>query len=528
MSAGPSFSRRTGLKLPLAFGGALAGSTALSRPSLAQGTDARTLRFVPSANLSTLDPLWSAALIAFTYGYLVYDQLYGLDAQLMPQPQMVQGHELSDGEKTWRFTLREGLLFHDGEPVRAADCVASIRRWSQRDPFGQYLATQLDEMKAIDDRRFEIRLKRPYPLLTYGLGATACFIMPERVATKFDAFTQVTESVGSGPFRFVRDEWVSGARAVFTRFDKYKPRDEKPEFWSGGKVAHLDRVEWQIMPDPATAAAALQSGEVDWLERPLLDLVPQLNSTPGIKTEVVDRLGSLAMIYLNNREGPFSNPKLASALFPAVNQTEAMQAVLGDQKDLYKTDVGFFVPGSPYTSDAGMEVLKGKRDIAAAKKLLADAGYNGEKIVQIVSAESPTLNPLSEVTRAMFQELGVNVDYQATDWGTLLSRTRSRDVNNPWHCYAVTWSGLWVTNPGSSIPLYGEKPDPRMMALKDEWLQAPDLAAQKAVAARMQEQAFAAPPFIPLGQWFIPQAMRNNVQDVVKASTAVFWNVRKS
>jgi peptide/nickel transport system substrate-binding protein len=514
----PRMTRRATLALPLLGG--------LTRPALSQGAASRTLRFVPSANLSTLDPLWSAALIAFTYGYMVYDQLYGLDDSLTPQPQMVAGHELSDNDCTWRFTLREGLLFHDGEPVRARDCVASIKRWAQREPFGQSMVAQLVEMRALDDRRFEIRLKQPYPLLTYGLGATACFIMPERMA-QIDAFTQVTETIGSGPFRFLRDEWNSGSRAAFARFDRYVPRAEPPAFWSGGKSVKLDRVEWLIMPDPSTAAAALQNGEVDWLERPLIDLVPQLTRQRGIRSEVVDRLGSQAMIYLNTRTGPFANPQLRRALFPAVKQDDYMSAVVGEQASLAQSGVGYFIPGSPYASDAGMEALTGPRDMDLARKLVREAGYDGTPIVQLATPESPTLNPLSEVARAMLADIGLKVDYQTMDWGTLLNRVRSRDAANPWHCYAVTWSGLWVTNPGSSIPLYGETPDPAMLELKEAWLRAPDLAGRQEVAARMQRAAFENPPFIPLGQWRTPQLMRDNVKGVVKASTAVFWNVDK-
>ncbi|MDB5370583.1 MAG: transporter substrate-binding protein [Roseomonas sp.] len=517
----PNLTRRSTLALPL-----LGAAAALSRPALAQGPAARTLRFVPSANLSTLDPLWSAALIAFTYGYMVYDQLYGLDDSLTPQPQMVAGHELSDNDRTWRFTLRDGLMFHDGEPVRARDCVASIKRWAQREPFGQYLVTQLDEMRVLGDKHFEIRLKTPYPLLTYGLGATACFIMPERSA-QVDAFTAVTETVGSGPFRFLRDEWNSGSSAAFARFEKYVPRQEAPAFWSGGKVAHLDRVEWIVMPDPATAAGALRNGEVDWLERPLFDLVPQMKRLPGIRSEVVDPLGSLAMIYLNTRTGPFADARLRRALMPAVRQEDYMGAVVGDQSELARTGVGFFIPGSPYASAAAMEALNTPRDIDLARKLVRESGYDGTPIVQLATPDSPTLNPLSEVTRAMFLEIGLKVDYQTMDWGTLLNRTRSRDTSQPWHCYAVTWSGLWVSNPGSSIPLYGEVPDPAMMTLKSDWLQAPDLPARKNMAEAMQRKAFENPPFIPLGQWRTPQLMRDNVTDVVKASTAVFWNVRK-
>ena len=503
---------------------ALAAGAALAKPALAQRTAA--LRFVPSANLFSLDPLWSAALVSYHYGHMVYDQLYGLDASLTPQPQMVEAHETTADGLTWRFLLREGLRFHDGEPVRGADCIASIRRWSQRDPFGQYLAANLVEMRATGDRRFEIQLKAPFPLLTYGFGAPACFIMPERVAST-NAFTQVTDFVGSGPFRFLRDEWVSGSRAAFARFADYVPRQEAPSFWSGGKRALLDRVEWLIMPDFSTAALALQQGEVDWLERPLLDLVPRLRRAPGVTADIIDPLGAVAMLVLNTRDGPFANPALRRGLLPAMDQQDCMAAIVGEQRELIRTGVGFFHPASPYASTAGVEALTRPRDLAAARRAVQEAGYRGERIVQMAVPENPASYPVSEVVRATLTAIGLNVDFQTMDLGTMLSRTRSQDASAPWHCYCAVWAGFTLTNPGSNIPLYGPAPDARMDGMKADWLGAPDQGGRLRIAEAMQRHAFEALPFVPLGQYALPQAYRSNISGIVKASTCVFWNVQK-
>ena len=508
---------------------AAAAATGLARPAIGQG-NAKALRFVPHANLSTPDPLWSSALIAFDAAYMYADQLYGLNAALLPQPQMVAGHELSDDKLTWRFALREGLLFHDNEPVRAKDAVASIRRWAQRDLFGKRMASQLDEMKPLDDRRFEIRLKKPFAHLLYGLGATSCFIMPERIVGATDAFTQIKEAVGSGPYRFLKDEWDNGSHAAFARFDKYLPRQEKPEFWSGGKVAYLDRVDWMIMPDAATAAAALQKGEVDWLERPLFDLLPKLRGSPGIKLEVVDPLGTWTELYFNNAIPPFDNPKLRRALFPAIVQSDFIQAVVGDQSELMRTGVGMFLPGSPSASNVGMEALTSPRNIDLARKLVRESGYNGEQIVQMVPTDLPTANAYGLVGNQLLRDCGLNVKLDAIDWGTLLSRWNSKENTDKgaWNCFVVGWAGLWITNPGSHLPLHGNKPNPKMEALTETWFDAPDLAAQQKVAVDMQRLAFEEPPFIPVGQYFVPQAHRDTVTDIVRAPVTPFWNVKKT
>jgi len=179
---------------------------------------------------------------------MIFDTLYGIDNSLTSRPQMCAGHEVSSDELTWTFTLRDGLLFHDNEPVRAIDCTTSITRWWVKDPFGQYLASLTNEVKPLDDKRFQILLKKPFRQMLYALGAENAFIMPERMA-KTPASEQIKEYVGSGPFRFLRDEWISGSHAAWAKNDKYVPRQEPPQYFSGGKIVHFDRVEWLVQKD---------------------------------------------------------------------------------------------------------------------------------------------------------------------------------------------------------------------------------------------------------------------------------------
>ncbi|MCW3474059.1 ABC transporter substrate-binding protein [Limobrevibacterium gyesilva] len=519
----------------LGGGAALAAGSQLARPALAQA--ARVLKFVPQANLANPDPIWTSATVAHIHGHMVWEMLYGIDDQLIPRPQMVAGHELSSDSLTWRLTLRDGLKFHDNEPVRAIDCITSINRWSKRNGFGQQLASQLAEMKVLDDKRFEIRLTSPFPHLPYALGAAACFIMPERIA-KTDAFTQIPDYVGSGPFRFLRNEWVAGASAAYARFEGYVPRQEPPSFWSGGKVAHFDRVEWQVLPDPSTAAAALQRGEVDWVEQPLFDLVPTLRKSPGIKIDALDRLGNVAMIVPNHVQPPFDNPKLLRALLPIVNQEDFVQAVVGDQADLGATGVGVFTPRTPSANTAGMEVLTSKRDLALAKKLIAESGYKGEPILLMSPSDQPALATMAQVTEALFKSVGLNVQFASMDWGTLVQRRTSKELpeKGGWSCYCTTWAGLSVSNPGSHTPLrgnglgghFGWPTDPKMEEMRSAWFQAPDAAAQKKLCEEMQLQVFKNVPFIPVGQWFYPTAYRSNLSGFVRTSSPVFWNVRRT
>ena len=521
----------------LATGAALAGST-LAAPSVRGATASSTLRFVPQADLSSLDPVWTTATVAFNHGFLVYDTLYGIDESLTPQPQMVAGHETSDDGLTWTFTLRDGLLFHDNAPVRAVDCVASIKRWGVRKGFGQKLLSLTNEMTALDDKRFRIRLKSPFPLMTFALGGPdVCFVMPQRSA-EVDAFKQVTDPTGSGPFRFLADERVSGSFTAWAKWEKYVPRPEKPSYWSGGKVANVDRVEWRVVGDPSTAVSALQNGEVDWVENPVFDLLPMLRKDPGVKLLRVDPLFAPGVIALNHTQPPFDNEKLRQAILPAVDQEEFMTSLVGDEKDLMFVPTGVFTPNTPAANDRDMAVFTGKRDVALAKRLVAESGYKGEPVVLMAPSDQAVLVPLCQVANSLFKEIGLNVDFQVMDWGTLVGR---RALDKPaseggWNSFVTSWGGLSLSNPGSHFPLRGNGkegwfgwPDsPKMEALRDKWFTAPDAGAQKAVCADMQALAFQEVPFIPIGSYGIPAAMRANVQGVVQAGNTPFWNVRKS
>jgi peptide/nickel transport system substrate-binding protein len=511
-------------------------ATGLGAPAIAQG-NAKVLRCAPEANLASIDPIWTTATVAINHGYMVYDTLFGVDLSLTPRPQMAAGHTVSDDGRTWTITLRDGLTFHDGEQVRSTDCIASIDRWSKRASWGQALGAVTQEMTVLDDKRFTIHLKKPFALTTYALGVAGCFIMPERVA-KTDPFKQITESIGSGPFKFVKDEWVAGARAVWVRNEKYVSRDEPSDFIAGGKRVYVDRVEHTVMPDGATAAAALQTGEVDWVHVPLIDLVPMLKKSAGVTVAVYDPLGWLGVIRPNFLFPPFDNRKLLRAILPAIDQREFLAAVIGEQSDLGKYPAGYFTVGSTMANMAGMEALSGQRDVAKAKRLVAESGYKDEPVLLMSPTDQPALAQVAQVTRAVFEQVGINVNYQAMDWSTLVARRASREPPDKggWNVFCTSWAGLAVADPGGHFPIrgngsgawFGWPTDAKMEGLRDAWLDAPDLAAQRKICEDMQSHAFEQVPFIPIGQWFYPTAFRNTVTNIVRAPNILHWNLKKA
>lgn len=516
--------------------GALAASGLPRAGRAASATN--TLIFVPQADLSSIDPVWTTATVARNHGMMVYDTLYGIDEQLRPQPQMVAGHEISDDKLTWTFTLRDGLLFHDNDKVRAIDCVASIKRWAQRKGFGQKLISLTNEMTALDDKRFQIRLKSPFPLLPFAFGGPdLCMIMPQRSA-EVDAFKQITDTTGSGPFRFLPDERVAGSHFAWAKFDKYVPRQEKPSYWAGGKAVHVDRVEWKVIPDPATATNALQTGEVDWIEFPLFDLLATFRRDKNIQLVPITTLPAPGMIAMNHTQPPFDNQKLRQAILPAIDQAEFMTALVGDQTDLMTVPTGLFTPGTPMANDRDMQKFTGKRDLALAKKLVAESGYKGEKIVLMLPTDQTVLVPLVQVARAVFDQIGLNVDMQSMDWGTLVGRRASDKpaAEGGWNSFCTSWDGITLSNPGSHLPLrgngksgwFGWPTSPKMEALRDQWFAAPDEAAQKQVCEQMQALAFEEVPYIPIGSYSLPAAIRANVTDIVRSGNTCFWGLRKT
>ena len=410
-----------------------ASAATLAAPAIGRAAGARVLKFIPQSDVTILDPIWTTAYVTRNHGFMVFDTLYGVDASFKAQPQMVAGHSVENDGKLWQLTLRDGLKFHDGEPVLARDCVASIKRWGARDPFGQTLLAMTDELSAGDDKTIVFRLKQPFALLPDALGkpgSNFCAIMPERLA-KTDPFKQVTEMVGSGPFTFKADERVVGSRVVYERNAAYVPRaDGTPDWTAGPKIVNFDRVEWHVIPDASTAAGAMQSREIDWWENPTIDLLPVLRNA-RLNVVTTDPTGLMACMRLNELWPPFDNPAIRRALLKAVDQNDYMIAVAGTDPSMWHVPAGIFCPGTPMASDVGLDVFSGPRDYAAVKQEIIAAGYKGEKVVVLAPTDFPTLKAEADVGADLLHKVGFNVDYQAMDWGTVVQRRAKKEAARP-------------------------------------------------------------------------------------------------
>jgi peptide/nickel transport system substrate-binding protein len=514
-------------------------TTALFAPSISKGADAAPLKFIPQSDLTILDPVITTVYTARNHGFMVFDTLFGMNSQYRMEPQMLQGFSVEEDGKVWILTLRDGLLWHDGEKVLARDCVASIRRWAPRDGIGTMLMARTDELSAMDDRTIRFRLKKPFALLPYALGKIStpmCAMMPERLANT-DPFKPVSEMVGSGPFRFKADEYLSGARAVYTRFDRYLPRQEVNTGWtSGGKVVHFDRVEWLTSPDDGTSATAMQAGEMDWWEIPAVELQPLLKRTGKIQVEVKDHNGIMGLFKMNDLQPPFDNPAIRRALLGAVVQKDYMTAIAGDDPSMYRTGVGIFAPGTDMQTDAGMDVLNGPRDPAAVRAALKDAGYNGEKTVLLSPTDPPFRKAMADVAGPMMSSVGMNVDVQSMDWGSVIVRRESKQPidKGGWSVCCTTANGLDMQTPAlhflratGETAWFGWTKSPRLEELRAAWIDAPNLEAQKKIAAEIQLQCWIDVPHLPLGVWYQPMAWQNSITGIPDGFP-LFWGVRRT
>jgi peptide/nickel transport system substrate-binding protein len=528
--------RRDLMRAGLALGAATA--LPLAAPAVAQA--AKVLKFVPQSDLTVVDPVVTTAYVTRHHALMIYDQLYGIDKDFKPQPQMAEGHEISGDGLGVAIRLREGLKFHDGTPVLARDAVASIRRWAARDAMGQAMMAATEELSAPDDRSIRFRLKKPFPLLIDALakpGTPVLVVMPERLA-KGDPAVPINEFMGSGPFRWVPGERIPGSRLVYERNRDYIPRADGPVAWtSGPKRVHVDRVEWHVLPDQATAAAALQNGEVDWLEQPIADIAAQLRRNRNIQVEVSDPTGFMSLARFNHLHPPFDNPAIRRALLGALAQEDFMTAVIGADRSQWRDGIGFFPAGTPMASDAGLSAITGPRDLAKVRRELTAAGYKGEKVTLLGSTDQPALFQMAQVAADYLTKAGMNVEFITTDWGVVTQRRANREPpeKGGWNMFFTNFTGLDFFSPGTHIALRGNGANawfgwptmPKVEALRNAWFDAADLPTQQRLAAAIQEQALQEVPYMPLGQYFQNWAYRRTLTGVVQGMP-LFWNVNRA
>ena len=517
----------------------LASVAAVATFAAAPFASAQTFKVVMHSDVKALDPVWSGAYITRNHGYMIYDTLFALDENLQVKPQMVDKWETSADGLVWTFTLREGLEFHDGAPVTSDDVIASLKRWASRDSMGQKLAASIAEYKPVDARTFQIVLKQKFGPLIEAIGKPSVvvpFIFPRKAAEAQDAFTQSDNVIGSGPFMFKKDEWKPGEKLVYVKNPKYKPRPEPMSGLAGGKVVKLDRVEWIWIPDAETQMNALMNGEIDMIESVNYDHLPVLEKAKGIKI-LTSRTSNQYVFRMNWLQPPFNDVKVRRAAAYALSQPEFLEANIGDKR-FYKVCKAMFTCGTALESTVGMDGLI-EGNVAKAKQLLAEAGYNGAPVVIPQPSDLGVIKQLAPVAKSQLEKAGFKVEVQPMDWQSMVSRLISNKgpvAQGGWSAFGTSWVQVDILDPLMTPNLAatcekaraGWPCDAELEKLRDAFVAATTPAEKKAAAEVVQKYAMQVVTHIPLGEWVGVWAVRSNIETPeVTAPITVFWGLSK-
>ncbi|MEQ8815671.1 MAG: ABC transporter substrate-binding protein [Thalassobaculum sp.] len=527
--------KRSGLRL----GAACLATAMLFGAVQASAAEDKVLRVTMHADVRTIDPFWTTQTIAGIHGLMIYDTLFSSDADLQPQPQMVDSWTVSVDRMTYNFTLRDGLKFHDGSDVTSKDVVASMSRWGKRDGAGKQLMGYTKSITAKDAKTFEWVLTEPYGLLIDTLAKTGTsipFVMREKEAL-VDPFQQIEEVVGSGPFMFKRDEWVPGSKTVYVKFKDYVPRKEPASGHAGGKVVKVDRVEFIWLSDPQTAQSALMAGEIDYLENPKPDFLPLLAANPDIKLEVHPAMGTMGILQLNHLHPPFNNVKARQAMYYLINNADYLNTIAADP-ELQTLCYSYFGCGVAMETDAGSEPYKGAKDYKKAEALFKEAGYNGEPITILHATDHAYINPANLVMIQQLRKAGfLNLDVQAMDWGSVVARRAKKEkpAEGGWNIFITGTTVLTSSSPithtsigmGCDKAWFGWPCDKVFEDLRKQWAFAPDIETRKKLAVELSKRAYDQVPYISFAQWRNPVAYRSDrIAGVLSVpSVPPMWNI---
>ncbi len=502
----------------------------------AQAQEASVLK-VSWGSLENLDPIWTTAGQTRYHAFLVYDFLFGLDEDNNVQPQMVDTHTVSDDGLAYSFTLRDGLMFHNGDPVTATDVVASLTRWGKKDGTGVEIFSRTAELVAVDDKTFTWTLNKPFGKLVHALGKVTPYvpiIVPEALAAT-DPAEQMPEVIGSGPFRFVAEEWVPNALAVYERFDGYVPRSEPPSMFAGGKIVYIDRIEAPYIGDVQTNMAALQTGEIDYTVNTQYDLLPILDADPNVVTSAHDDTGLLGIIRLNHLHPPFSDPRAREAMQLLVDQKQYLHAIAGNEA-YYDTCGALFGCGTINGTEGNSETLM-SQNLERATELFQEAGYDGSPVVILHRIDHPREKGAGEVTAQLLRQAGINVDLQEMDWGTVTTRRAMMEppADGGWNIFHTAGAGIVMDDPlfilnrtSCDNAWYGWPCDEEYEKLAAAYADAMSAEESLSIAAQMQNRGMDVVVQIPYGTLFSMVAYRVELEGVLKARGGYpLWNIRK-
>jgi len=499
---------------------------------------AQTLSVVMASKLSVLDPVLTTAHQSRNHGYMIYDTLLATDANNKIRPQMVSQWEVSADGKTYTFTLRDGLKWHDGAPVKAEDCVASIKRWAQQDKMGRQIMTLITSIDVINDKKFKIVHSIPTDLILSALAkpsGLSAFMMPKRVADT-PSTKAITDYTGSGPFKFVASEFKPGVKVVYEKNKDYVPRKEPASSMAGGKVVNVDRVEWVQMPDAITTVNALLNNEVDYSESVPFDLIPMVKANDKVTVRVLDKMAYQVMYVFNQLHPPFDNKMIRQAAMYAIGQDEILKAQVGDP-EYYKACAAVFGCGLPYASETYSDMIV-KKDTEKAKELLKAAKYDGAPVVILQVTDLVGRSAIPVVMAQQLRQAGFTVNLQAMDFMTMVSRraNKASTANGGWSIFITGWHMSEIMDPLRNAGVSGNGDKgwfgwanvPQVESLREAFLTASSEDKHKSIAEQLQKVMLEEGVAVPVGQISNVAAYRKTLTGVLESPVPIFWNIKKA
>lgn len=499
---------------------------------------ADTLRVIADADLKTIDPIVTTSGTTLIHSYIIYDKLFEFDETGTPRPALADKVDISADKKSFTITIREGLKFSDGSPITTDDVIQSLKRWESRDQTGQMLGARTKDMVKVNNLTFQIDLSEPFdvPSALAGITGNPAFIMPKRIAS-LPPTDSLTDTTGSGPYKFDYSSWKPGQTRVYTKNPYYVPRNDQPSFYAGRKEATFDQLEFSYVPDANTAMAAMLTGKNDiWLSPPM-DTALAFRDNPKLVVKKGDTVQSL--IVLNHVVPPFNNIKAREALTYLIDQKELNSITVGDQQ-FWSTCYAFLTCQGTYGDESVYTGHRGPADYEKAKTLFAEAGYDGTPIVIFDATDVPEFHARTLYLAQQLRKIDVNVDVQSMDWSTLTSRRTSKEPASEggWNMFPNYMEAQPASSPLTHLMLatscekawFGWPCDEKIEELRAAFASAVDENQKEKIASELQARASSYLPFIMTGEYSSAIVYQADIEGFnSQAPIAHFWNiVRKS
>ena len=473
-----------------------------------------TLRYASGVGLKFLDSQHTTAGVTADANQMAYEGLFHSDLEEIQQPMLVDNFAITDGGLKWTLKLREGINFHNGEPLTAQDIIGSFTRvWDKASQWRSVRESFIDSFEAADDNTLVLQLKKPTQAVMIALSRNQPF-PPYAIPKSIWSLPQsepAQEVIGTGPYMF--EEWRIGDRWSLVRYDDYKPSSLPTSGMAGRHVAFADRVVWIEIPDDASQVAALETGQVDIIPQAPGDFVDRLLKNRDIQV-VGEPERNLIGVWLNNIRPPFDDVRARRAVLMAYPATDAMFAAFGPPIS-WTTSGSIFYCFSEWATELGAEDYD-SRNVEGARALIEEAGLTGTEVTMMVSTSHPPMEAAGRIFKDMLEEIGLVPDYQAQEWASLVSKRGDPDK---WDLF-TTWSAIgtaWGGGTAAHLKKEGwfhnyQDPDGVFSSLIEQAWEATSFEDQKRIHDEIQVRFYQEVPFLPIGWFGFSSAARKEVK----------------